>query len=71
MNWYMWLLLAVGLLWLVLELVGVARKEKNDTITETWRHLRDKLPKPVRLMATWLLAGFFVWALLHLSWDLV
>jgi hypothetical protein len=66
-----WVFTIVIPLVVVLELVGVFRKGKQDTITETWRHWRDLLPKPVRVLVVWLLAGFLLWAVLHLAWDLV
>ena len=55
---------------LTVELVGVHRAGKGDTITESWRAVRDHWPwaKPV---LTVFMAGFMAWALLHLAFDLV
>lgn len=52
------------------ELVGVSRAGKGDTITESWRALRDHYPwaRPLLMVG---MAGFLVWALLHLAFDLV
>lgn len=55
---------------LVVELIGVKRVGGGDTITESWRAVRDHWPwaKPVLTIG---MAGFMAWALLHLAFDLV
>lgn len=56
-----------------LELYGIHRKEKNDTITETYRWLRDNLSaksKALGFIFQLLITGLLVWAVLHF-FDLV
>ncbi len=63
------LFFAAGLV--TFELIGVARKNKGDTMTELVRAVLARLPGPVRLGARLMLAGLGLWAALHLGFDLV
>ena len=66
-----WLVLFVVVL--ALELWGVHRKEKNDTITETYRWIRDNLTarsKALGFIFSLLISGLLMWTILHF-WDLV
>lgn len=71
MTWQFAVFAGLFVIVLALELVGVASKRSNDTITEGWRRLRDRLPGPVQWGARVFIAGFMLWAALHLAWDLV
>jgi|GEM_PF-4223725 len=55
---------------LALELYGVFRPGKNDTITETFRYWRDRMPTPVRYVFMFLVTGLLMWTILHF-FDLV
>ncbi len=54
-----------------LELVGIARARKGDTMTEIVRAVLRRLPGPVRFGARLMLAGLGVFLALHLGFDLV
>ena len=71
MTWQFAAFAVLFVIVLVLELIGVASKRSDDTITEGWRTLRDRLPAPVQFCARVFIAGFMLWAALHLAWDLV
>ena len=67
----LWLIIFVAVL--ALELWGVHRKEKNDTITETYRWIRDNLTKTHKALGfifSLLISGLLMWTILHF-WDLV
>lgn len=66
-----WVIAALLVVLLVLELVGVARKDKGDTITEVYRTIRAKLPRPLALVWVWLVAGLLAWTLVHFLFDFV
>ena len=53
-----------------LELYGVFRKGKDDTITETFRFWRDRMPTVVRYPFMFLVTGLLLWTVLHF-FDLV
>ena len=63
-----WTVIILGVL--ALELYGVYRPGKNDTITETFRWWRDKLPLPLRYILTFLILGLLLWTAIHFL-DLV
>lgn len=66
-----WLIIFVGVL--ALELWGVKRKQKMDTITETYRWIRDSLTgihKALGFIFSLLISGLLMWTILHF-WDLV
>jgi len=52
-----------------LEMYGVWRPGKDDTITETFRHWRDRMPTAVRYPFMFLVTGLLAWTILHF-WDL-
>ena len=54
------------LLLLVTELLGVKRKQKDDTITETWRYVDKMLHGPFRWGWRVLTAGMLGWIFIHL-----
>ena len=67
----LWLIIFVAVL--ALELYGVHRREKNDTITETYRWIRDTLTarsKALGFIFSLLISGLLMWTILHF-WDLV
>lgn len=66
--------LAYGVLSLalvVVELVGVRRKAKGDTITENWRWVDAHLHGPLRWFWRVFTVGFLAWVALHFggSWG--
>ena len=66
-----WLIIFAGVL--ALELYGIKRKEKMDTITETYRWIRDTLStkhKALGFIFSLLISGLLMWTILHF-WDLV
>ena len=58
----------------VLEMIGVygpkGKNNKIDTITEVYRHGRDKLPTPLRYILMFLVTGLLFWTIIHF-FDLV
>lgn len=67
----LWLIIFAAVL--ALELYGVKRKEKMDTITETYRWIRDNLTKRSKaagFIFSLLISGLLMWTILHF-WDLV
>lgn len=67
----LWLVIFAAVL--ALELWGVHRKQKNDTITETYRWIRDNLTarsKALGFIFSLLITGLLFWTALHF-WDLV
>jgi hypothetical protein len=54
------------LLLLATEVVGIRRKEPNDTITENWRKLDKNLHGPLQWGWRVLTVGLLGWAILHL-----
>ena len=65
--------LVIFVLVFALEIYGVKRKQKNDTITETYRWIRDNLTRKSKALGfifSLLISGLLMWTLLHF-WDLV
>ena len=56
----------------VLEMVGIARNDRQevDTITEVYRLVRDNLPKPLAYIWVFIILGLLTWTSVHFL-DLV
>ena len=63
-----WTVLLLGVL--AFEIYGIYRPQKNDTITETYRWYRDKLPDPLRYIFVFIVLGLLMWTIMHFV-DLV
>ena len=71
----MWIGIAIAVLLIVtfvLEMVGIARNDRQevDTITEVFRLVRDNLPKPLAYLWTFVILGLLAWTIPHFL-DLV
>ena len=64
----MWTVIILAVL--ALEIWGIYHKGPDDTITETFRFWRDKLPQPLRYILTFLVLGLLLWTAIHFL-DLV
>lgn len=64
----MWTVILASVL--ALEIWGIYHKGPDDTITETFRWWRDKLPEPIRYIFMFIVSGLLMWTILHF-WDLV
>lgn len=49
----------------VVEMIGVARKPKGDTLTENWRWIEEWLPNWAAWVFRVFTGGILVWAILH------
>ena len=65
-----WVILTVLVLLFVLELWGIVRPGKGDTITEVFRWVRDKLPVWLRYPFLFLVMGLCIWFATTHIWDL-
>lgn len=63
-NWFSFAYLWLGLQLIAVELYGVARKGRRDTISENWWLIQHFHPITARLLMT----VFLTWLYLHFCW---
>jgi len=63
--WFSLTFLALVVVFLVVEVIGITRKQPGDTFTEAWRWVEFQLPAWTAWLFRILTGGVLVWAILH------
>lgn len=67
MTWQWAVFLVLGVALLVLEVIGVASPRNDDTITEGFRAILARVPKPVAMILLFCTLGLLLWTAIHFA----